>query len=161
MHPNEQPFLDEIRANPNDDAARQVYADWLEERGDVRGEYLRLECQLSNSLHYNDEIHEVTITMRRLIEGIDRKWIEFVTRRLRENCPVPAECPTLTGPNWITDCEQCNRQIAHCDTLSSARFCAERGDVVVVSPSIVRKENDLYNWRPAIVNGKLELVDRE
>lgn len=43
--PEEQPFLDEIRANPDDDAARLVYADWLEERGDVRAEYLRVEVE--------------------------------------------------------------------------------------------------------------------
>lgn len=45
----EQPFLDEIRANPDDDAARLVYADWLEERGDVRAEYLRLLAKARNS----------------------------------------------------------------------------------------------------------------
>ena len=43
----EQAFLDEITRNPDDDAPRLVYADWLEERGDIRGEYLRLGVKLA------------------------------------------------------------------------------------------------------------------
>ncbi len=42
----EQGFLDALRENPDDNATRLIYADWLEERGDIRGEYLRLEHQL-------------------------------------------------------------------------------------------------------------------
>jgi uncharacterized protein (TIGR02996 family) len=38
----EKEFLDAITRNPEDEEARAVYADWLEERGDPRGEYLRL-----------------------------------------------------------------------------------------------------------------------
>jgi uncharacterized protein (TIGR02996 family) len=36
-------FLEAIVADPTDEAVRAVYADWLQERGDVRAEYLRLE----------------------------------------------------------------------------------------------------------------------
>jgi uncharacterized protein (TIGR02996 family) len=36
-------FLAAIAADPRDAALRQVYADWLEERGDPRGEFIRLE----------------------------------------------------------------------------------------------------------------------
>ena len=38
----ENAFLRAIRTAPGDATPRLVYADWLEERGDVRGEYLRL-----------------------------------------------------------------------------------------------------------------------
>jgi uncharacterized protein (TIGR02996 family) len=37
-------FLQALLAAPEDDALRLVYADWLEERGDPRGEYLRCQC---------------------------------------------------------------------------------------------------------------------
>jgi len=41
-------FLQAIRDNPDDDTHRLIYADWLEERGDVRGEYwLSLSLVLS------------------------------------------------------------------------------------------------------------------
>jgi uncharacterized protein (TIGR02996 family) len=39
----EEAFLAAVRAEPEDDGHRLVYADWLEERGDPRAEYLRLE----------------------------------------------------------------------------------------------------------------------
>jgi uncharacterized protein (TIGR02996 family) len=37
-------FLRAILAAPDDAALRLVYADWLDERGDPRGEYLRCRC---------------------------------------------------------------------------------------------------------------------
>lgn len=38
-------FLNTIHAQPDDDAPRLVYADWLEETGDaVRAEFIRLQC---------------------------------------------------------------------------------------------------------------------
>jgi uncharacterized protein (TIGR02996 family) len=40
----ERAFLDAIIRDPEDYEARIVYADWLEQRGDPRGEYLRLEA---------------------------------------------------------------------------------------------------------------------
>ena len=43
---DEAAFLAAIAAEPADDTRRLVYADWLDERGDPRGEYLRLELQL-------------------------------------------------------------------------------------------------------------------
>lgn len=39
--PSEESFLAAIAANLNDDAARLVYADWLEEQGDPRAKYVR------------------------------------------------------------------------------------------------------------------------
>jgi uncharacterized protein (TIGR02996 family) len=46
---DEAGFLEAIREDPNDDGARLVYADWLDEQGDSRGEYLRLEHQLAQT----------------------------------------------------------------------------------------------------------------
>ena len=45
---NDEPgLLRAIDDDPHDDAARLVYADWLEERGDLRSHYLRLEYVLT------------------------------------------------------------------------------------------------------------------
>lgn len=41
----EQRLLEGIVASPNDDDARLVYADWLLERGDPRGEFIRLDLE--------------------------------------------------------------------------------------------------------------------
>jgi uncharacterized protein (TIGR02996 family) len=44
----EKRLLDEvIAASPDDDAPRLVYADWLIEHGDARGEFIQLQCLLA------------------------------------------------------------------------------------------------------------------
>src|SRR5664279_1433486 len=67
----EQRFLAAIQANPDDREAREVYADWLEERGDERGEYLRLEAQL----------HSIPVRLAVLRASVDRTWLLQVERR--------------------------------------------------------------------------------
>jgi uncharacterized protein (TIGR02996 family) len=46
LPPDEQAFLRAVLADPHDSLPRLVYADWLEERGDPRGEFLRLATRL-------------------------------------------------------------------------------------------------------------------
>jgi uncharacterized protein (TIGR02996 family) len=44
-------FLAAIRARPNDDLPRLVFADWLNEHGEnARAEFIRLQCELANLL---------------------------------------------------------------------------------------------------------------
>jgi uncharacterized protein (TIGR02996 family) len=43
---DERAFLTAILEQPDDDARKLVYADWLEERGDPRAEYLRLTMKV-------------------------------------------------------------------------------------------------------------------
>lgn len=42
-------FIEDIRANPEDDDLRLIYADWLEEHDDPLGELIRIQCELDNS----------------------------------------------------------------------------------------------------------------
>jgi uncharacterized protein (TIGR02996 family) len=46
---DEQAFLEAIRADPGDVAQRLIYADWLEEQGDWRGEYIRRRHDLDST----------------------------------------------------------------------------------------------------------------
>jgi uncharacterized protein (TIGR02996 family) len=66
----EQRFLDAISKNPDDEEARTVYADWLEERGDPRGEYLRLELQL----------YKIPVRLVELEKVVDAAWTGIVSR---------------------------------------------------------------------------------
>jgi uncharacterized protein (TIGR02996 family) len=43
----EDAFLRDIVSNPDDEAVRLIYADWLEEQGNPRGEFIRIQCQLA------------------------------------------------------------------------------------------------------------------
>ncbi|MFO0845893.1 MAG: TIGR02996 domain-containing protein [Gemmataceae bacterium] len=40
-------FLSAILIDPDDDLPRLAYADWLEEQGDPRGEFLHIQCRLA------------------------------------------------------------------------------------------------------------------
>jgi uncharacterized protein (TIGR02996 family) len=68
---DEAGFLRAIQARPEDDATRLVYADWLEERGDIRGEYLRLEHQLA----------QAPLRLAQLRAQIDHAWLAAVSKR--------------------------------------------------------------------------------
>jgi uncharacterized protein (TIGR02996 family) len=70
-------FLRAIFHQPDDEALRLVYADWLEERGDPRAEFLRLEAQL-NRLAKGSSSRRATLEkqMRDLRPQIDAGWVE-------------------------------------------------------------------------------------
>jgi uncharacterized protein (TIGR02996 family) len=44
---SEQAFLRAIVENPEDDALRLIFADWLDERDDPRAAFIRTQCQLA------------------------------------------------------------------------------------------------------------------
>jgi uncharacterized protein (TIGR02996 family) len=67
----EAAFLRAIEAHPGDEERILVYAAWLEERGDARGEYLRLEGQLL----------EIPRRLAQLREQIDPAWLAAVGGR--------------------------------------------------------------------------------
>src|SRR5690606_1254176 len=46
---DEQAFLEAIDSNPGDVLQRLIYADWLEEQGDWRGEYIRRRHDLEGA----------------------------------------------------------------------------------------------------------------
>jgi uncharacterized protein (TIGR02996 family) len=44
-------FVRDVAANPEDDAPRLIFADWLEDNGDPdRAEFVRLQCRQCPSL---------------------------------------------------------------------------------------------------------------
>lgn len=51
-------FIAAICRNPDDEAARNAYHDWLEERGDPRGEFIRVQCALAEPSKCPQHPHE-------------------------------------------------------------------------------------------------------
>jgi len=47
MHPQEAAFLERVAADPEGDGPRLVFADWLDERNDPRGEFIRVQIALA------------------------------------------------------------------------------------------------------------------
>jgi uncharacterized protein (TIGR02996 family) len=73
-------FLEAIAANPGDDMTRLVYADWLEERGDSRARFLRLEVELAR-MRAGDAGYAEREAERRLLRELDPAWCEQVGKR--------------------------------------------------------------------------------
>jgi uncharacterized protein (TIGR02996 family) len=93
---DEDGFIRACQHDPDDEQARLVYADWLEERGeDVRAEYLRLEHQWAHLRRRFAQLREteepwrlglapVPLRLAQLREKIDRKWLWALKREIRE-----------------------------------------------------------------------------
>src|SRR5262245_25234308 len=77
----EQAFLDQLAAKPGDDVTRLVYADWLEERGDPRADYLRLEIELAGVEEYEERHDPLEQRARELRAGLDPAWVERAGKR--------------------------------------------------------------------------------
>jgi uncharacterized protein (TIGR02996 family) len=85
----EDAFLHAVRASPADTDLRTVYADWLDEHGDPRGEYLRLECELASrsetspSRSNEAQIRRLRKRLFKLRPTMDNDWLAQMGYRLR------------------------------------------------------------------------------
>jgi uncharacterized protein (TIGR02996 family) len=85
----DQAFLEAIRANPKDESLKLVYADWLEERGDPRAEFLRLQHQLQT----------LPLRLATLCWQFDPYWLHTV--RSGNGSDVPELRGILRALSWI------------------------------------------------------------
>jgi uncharacterized protein (TIGR02996 family) len=76
----EQSFLKAIEEHPEDETMRLVYADWLEEQGDIRGEFLRLEVLLAKLGTDDTRYEKLQARFRELTVGLDGHWLKAVNR---------------------------------------------------------------------------------
>ena len=82
---DEARFLDAIKANPQDMVLRLVYADWLEECGDARCEYLRIDGQLqelmdasaANESFTDPKVRQLRSQLKKLAKTLDANWVAF------------------------------------------------------------------------------------
>src|SRR5262249_958224 len=93
---DEGAFLAAIQANSEDDVVRLVYADWLEDRGDVRGAFLRLHLTLRSLPPDPPYRGNGEQELRCLRQWIDPHWLAVVEperAHLYEDPPRPLFCP--------------------------------------------------------------------
>jgi uncharacterized protein (TIGR02996 family) len=67
-------FLRAILESPEDDTPRLVYADWLEEQGDPRGEFIRVQCLLARIREGDPQRRSLQRRERELLGEHGPKW---------------------------------------------------------------------------------------
>lgn len=72
---NETDFLKKITANDSDRTERLKYADWLEEKGDPRGELIRLEETMRVMPVFTDEYWNLKPRRNELRALTDQQWL--------------------------------------------------------------------------------------
>jgi uncharacterized protein (TIGR02996 family) len=77
---SDDPFLQTLLAEPDDETTRLVYADWLEERGDpqsvARSEFLRISHRLRQTKRRVSRRTELEGSLRKLSEIAGAEWAD-------------------------------------------------------------------------------------
>lgn len=144
-------FLRDIIAHPDDPVPRLVYADWLDERDDPRGEFLRLELQFRELPEHDPQRKTIRLRLHELRKHIDRSWLAQLDRTPVENCTLRFvfECPQRweqlrpTSEKTVRFCRACGKSVYYCETVAEARQKACRGECVAVDSRLVRTPGDL------------------
>jgi uncharacterized protein (TIGR02996 family) len=76
----EAAFIRMILASPDSVPPRLVYADWLDERGDLRGDYLRTLHELDASTLSSSREEELGSKLESLQKEIDPMWAALMNR---------------------------------------------------------------------------------
>lgn len=141
--PVEEGLLDAIERG--DDQSRAVYADWLEERGDLaRAEFVRLQQaiieQPMSTPAQKALFVKRTKRLRELAESVDIAWRMRVARPAVEGCKVAFEIPCKmdwgalepTERPEVRTCHTCRKSVHYCASEREALQLASRGDCIVV-----------------------------
>src|SRR5262249_45903889 len=75
MHPADAAFLRAIREQPDDDLPRLIYADYLDERGDPRGEFIRAQIERSTLPPGDPRRYELLAPERELLRWHEAEWL--------------------------------------------------------------------------------------
>src|SRR4051812_13666429 len=78
VHPAERKLLDAVLADPDDDAPRLVYADWLDEHDQPeRAEFIRLQIALASQPRAKRK-EELRLREKELLDRYQERWAEPV-----------------------------------------------------------------------------------
>lgn len=76
----ENAFFQAVLASPEDTTLRLIYADWLDERGDPRGEFLRIVLEMSPLPVCSTRYQELRCRRDRISIGFDSEWLKTMLR---------------------------------------------------------------------------------
>jgi uncharacterized protein (TIGR02996 family) len=97
---DEDGLLNAIKTNPGDDLPRLVYADWLDERDDPRGDFLRLHFALTAAAPDHPDRVAGEHELSSLRKGCDAAWLAVIEPErvpLADNLFGPQDCRCCDG----------------------------------------------------------------
>lgn len=149
MH-DEREFLTLIHERPHDEGLRQVFADWLEEGGDERAEFFRLDARLAQLGPSDPERRELLRRWRDRRDGLPPEWRRLLSRSVVENCglslhPCPQKWNSLdaTLEAGVRHCWACDQQVHYCQSLEELRAHARAGHCVAIDSQVSHQPRDL------------------
>src|SRR5206468_7966092 len=83
--PTEEAFIQAIIADPDDDAPRLIYADWLDERGDPRGEFIRVQCALARMDEWDPRRWDLKRREQDLLAAHKRAWLGTIAGKCEQS----------------------------------------------------------------------------
>ncbi len=93
-------FIQRIRESPHDEARRLIYADWLEERGDARGEFLRTESRLRRATTLEPDYPAALARWRDLRDRVPTDWLDGLGWRVNGLLLPRALVDLLASGRW-------------------------------------------------------------
>jgi uncharacterized protein (TIGR02996 family) len=96
-------FLQDIADNPDDDGLRLIFADWLTEQDDPRGEFIRLQVRLASLSSRGPCWTELKVRERELWQAHQEEWeapLRGLARRWEFRRGFP-EAVELTVPEFL------------------------------------------------------------
>ena len=163
-HTEEEAFLERMYAEPDDELIPLVYADWLDDQGDIRGMLLRLEMQrLKVSPNLDREAFiEIETEIRAVLEDADfptKHWFDDLKSyrqrraeilmcgmpptdhvdsiaRMKFRCSMTWQMLTVLDNTDARRCRHCERQIHYCTGESQAIERILAGDYVAINSQL-------------------------
>jgi uncharacterized protein (TIGR02996 family) len=103
----EDAFLAQLAANPADDLTRLVYADWLDERDDPRGRFLRLEQERAGLDENDPRAADLDRDLGERIRALSWDWLSAAGKRWDVwlmGFPVARKISVIKALRELTDC---------------------------------------------------------
>ena len=81
----EQAFLADIQADPDNDTPRLIFADWLTDHGDPRGEFIQVQCRLAAMTEDDPEYEDLMDRQGELLVQSRAEWLRPIAELARES----------------------------------------------------------------------------
>ncbi|MGI9474095.1 MAG: TIGR02996 domain-containing protein [Rubripirellula sp.] len=146
-------FIREVLFDLTDEVPRQVYADWLDDQGDPRGEFLRIDFAMHGLDPATSRFEQLRVRRDQIVDGLDEQWVSLLARAPIESCSrrdVGVLCPLkwhalqpFGDDQTQRYCDQCGRSVTYCFTIDEARGQARKGECVAIDLAVLREQDDL------------------